>query len=290
MSKTQSSEFLHNLLYIVPNACTALAVVVGLTGVKFCIEDEFKSALICILVAGILDGLDGPIARGLNVSSHFGAELDSLCDLTNFGVSAGLIIYFWKLRYFGNLGWAVCLIYIICMACRLARFNAGIDFNANKDILWSKSFFTGVPAPLGAMLLLTPICFEHVFDQYSFLNTPGFALIHTFVVAFMLVSTIPTFSSKMINRKKFFPEQLLWRIITPFLIMSLLVFIIWSVITDFWLFISCLYFVYLFSIVVSVYVFGTVQHYTENMENLQSLDKENFIMKVFLPELSQKAK
>jgi len=289
MNKPHNTEFMHNLLFIVPNACTALAFV-GLTGVKFSVENEFKSAVICILVAGILDGLDGPIARGLNVSSHFGAELDSLGDLTNFGVSAGLIIYFWKLKYYGDLGWVICLIYVICMACRLARFNIGIDFNANKEILWSKSFFTGVPAPLGAMLLLTPISFEHVFDKDSFLNTKEFVLIHTLVVSSMLVSTIPTFSSKMITRKKFFPEQLLWKIITPFLIMLLIVFIIWSVITDFWLFMTWLYFIYLFSIAVSVYVFNTVQRYTENTENLQILDNVNFIIKVFLPDLSQKAK
>jgi len=139
---------------VIPNSITALATCVGLSAVILGLEGHFDLAVISILVSGFLDGLDGPVARLLKGTSRFGAEFDSLSDYINFGVSPGILLYLWAFQKSGWWGWSICLAYIICMGCRLARFNAGVDFNASKLTM---NFFTGVPAPAGAMLITMPI-------------------------------------------------------------------------------------------------------------------------------------
>ena len=108
-----------------PNACTLLALVVGLSTVPLALSAQYRAAVLCVFAAGVLDGLDGPVARALRSTSRFGAELDSLCDLVNFGVAPTLLVYLWRFAALGWRGWLLSLVWVACMACRLARFNAG---------------------------------------------------------------------------------------------------------------------------------------------------------------------
>jgi len=141
---------------MVPNAITAAALCAGLTAVRFAIDENWSFAVLAIVVAGILDGMDGRIARLLNAQSRFGAELDSLADALSFGMAPALILFLWSLEDLSRFGWFAALAYAICCALRLARFNAQIDVEDQPHKL--AGFLTGVPAPVGAGLALTPLC------------------------------------------------------------------------------------------------------------------------------------
>ncbi|KAL6047724.1 Phosphatidylcholine/phosphatidylserine synthase [Balamuthia mandrillaris] len=186
--------------YWVPNAITLLACATGLSAVHFALKGLYGWCVIVILVAGILDTLDGPAARALGASSEFGAQLDSLMDLVNFGVTPSIVLYLWSLHELNWVGFAACLVYVMCMACRLARFNAGIDFNAAQ---WSRSYFMGVPAPAGAFLALIPIIFSFEFPllfQMLVKAQPLALVVYTLLVGFVCISKLPTFSSKLLNK------------------------------------------------------------------------------------------
>eukprot|EP01117_Protostelium_nocturnum_P006430 TRINITY_DN2319_c0_g1_i1.p1 TRINITY_DN2319_c0_g1~~TRINITY_DN2319_c0_g1_i1.p1 ORF type:complete len:306 (+),score=111.67 TRINITY_DN2319_c0_g1_i1:112-1029(+) len=192
---------------VVPNFLTILAVLVGLSSIYFGMEKKFHVSVWCILTAGLLDGLDGPAARLLKGTSRFGAELDSLSDYVNFGVAPGIVLYFWSGNQLGFIGWIICLIYVICMGCRLARFNAGVDFNASPA---TRNFFMGIPAPAGGALVLSPIIASFQFGDSFLLNgknvrfdSPYLTLSIALIVGLLLVSRIPTYSSKMIHRRIF---------------------------------------------------------------------------------------
>ena len=175
---------------LVPNAVTALALCTGLSGVWFAISERWEMAVGAIIVAGILDGMDGRIARLLNGQSKFGAELDSLSDNIAFGVSPALITYLWSLQYMPKFGWTIALFYAVSCALRLARFNARIDMEAHprKEM----GFLTGVPAPAGAGLALLPIFVWLAFDAESARNwmITGPWLLAS---AGLMVSSLPTF-------------------------------------------------------------------------------------------------
>ncbi|RDE06469.1 CDP-diacylglycerol--serine O-phosphatidyltransferase [Sphingomonas aracearum] len=176
---------------VVPNAVTALALCSGLTGIRFAIASQWETAVLMILLAGVLDGLDGRIARFLRGESRFGAELDSLSDAISFGVSPALILYLWSLMLVPRLGWLVALIFAVFCALRLARFNAQIDLTEQPHK--SAGFLTGVPAPAGAMLAMLPLYLwfwsgEPVFAS-PWLVAPWVAL-----VALLMVSSVATFS------------------------------------------------------------------------------------------------
>src|SRR5271157_988908 len=138
------------LRFVVPNVVTLLALCAGLTAIRFAIEGRFEIAVLAILFAAVLDGIDGRIARALKGSSRFGAELDSLADFMDFGVAPGLVLYLWSLQQLKTFGWAAVLIFAIAAALRLARFNVMID-DPNKPS-WMGRFFTGMPAPAGAIV------------------------------------------------------------------------------------------------------------------------------------------
>lgn len=140
---------------MLPNAITAAALCAGLTGIRFAIEGEWKFAVLAVVLAGVLDGIDGRIARLLNAQSRFGAELDSLADSLSFGVAPALILYLWALKDLQSLGWLAALAFAVCCALRLARFNAQIDTDDQPHK--SAGFLTGVPAPVGAGLAFTPV-------------------------------------------------------------------------------------------------------------------------------------
>lgn len=176
---------------LVPNAVTALALCFGLTGVRFAIAEDWERAVAAIVIAAVLDGMDGRIARMLKGQSRFGAELDSLSDVVAFGVSPAIIIYLWSLQYLPKFGWVFALAHAVCAALRLARFNAAIDVEDQPHK--SAGFLTGVPAPAGAGLLFLPLYLwmstgEEVFREPAVV-APWAALI-----AFLMISNVATFS------------------------------------------------------------------------------------------------
>ena len=142
-----------NARVILPNILTLIGVCIGLTSIRFALDGKFEFAIIAIIFAALIDGLDGRIARLIKGTSKVGKELDSLTDMISFGVAPAFIMYFWKLNTLGRFGWLVCLIYVICVALRLARFNV----NSNQEPSWRDNFFEGVPSPAGGILVLTPL-------------------------------------------------------------------------------------------------------------------------------------
>ena len=178
---------------VVPNAVTALALCVGLTSVRFAIAEQWENAIYCIIAAGVLDGLDGRIARALRGQSRFGAELDSLSDVIAFGVSPAIVLHLWALKEWPRIGWIFALAYAACMALRLARFNARIDVEDQPHK--SAGFLTGVPAPAGAGLLMVPIYLWLVSDrQWHWLQDYRIVAPWAAMVAFLVISSVATFS------------------------------------------------------------------------------------------------
>ena len=138
---------------ILPNAITLIGVCIGLSSIKFALDGKFALAVIAILFSGLMDALDGRIARLIKGTSKMGKELDSLADVISFGVAPAFIMYFWNLQYLDKLGWFVCLIYVVCVALRLARFNV----SSNEEVSWKDNFFEGVPSPAGGIIVLIPL-------------------------------------------------------------------------------------------------------------------------------------
>ncbi|WP_404713245.1 CDP-alcohol phosphatidyltransferase family protein [Sphingomonas sp. MMS24-J13] len=175
---------------IVPNAVTTLALCFGLTGVRFAIGGEWEKAVACIFVAGVLDGMDGRIARLLRAESRFGAELDSLSDVIAFGVSPAVVLFLWSLSYVPRYGWVIALSHAACCALRLARYNAMID--ADDQPLKKAGFFTGVPAPAGAAMALFPLLLWLATGLEIFRATYVVAP-WTILVAFLMISGLATY-------------------------------------------------------------------------------------------------
>ena len=178
---------------VVPNAVTALALCVGLSGVRFAIAGEWEGAIMMIIAAAVLDGMDGRIARALRGQTRFGAELDSLSDVIAFGVSPAIVLYLWSLQDWPRFGWLFAIAYAACMALRLARFNAQIDVVEQPHK--SAGFLTGVPAPVGAGLMLLPMFLWISSDrQWTWLQDYRLVAPWAAFSAFLLISSIATFS------------------------------------------------------------------------------------------------
>ena len=143
--------------YILPNILTIAGVCLGISSIKFSLDLNFNMAVIFITLAAILDALDGRIARLIKGTSDFGKELDSLTDFVSFGIAPAFIIYFWELNKYGKIGWAITLIYSVCCVLRLARFNL-TKFKPEES--WKQNYFEGVPSPIGALLILSPLVLE----------------------------------------------------------------------------------------------------------------------------------
>lgn len=184
---------------MVPNAVTVLALCFGLTGVRFAIGEEWEKALAAIIIAGVLDGMDGRIARLLRAQSKFGAELDSLSDNIAFGTAPALILFLWSLRDAPKFGWTAALALAVCCALRLARFNARID--AAEQPHKSAGFNTGVPAPAGAGLAFVPIFFWLVTGS-SWFHAWYVVMPWVVFVALLMISSIPTYSWSSIRIRK----------------------------------------------------------------------------------------
>jgi len=167
----------------------------GISSIKFSIDGNFSLAVIFILLAAILDALDGRIARMIKGTSEFGKELDSLTDFVSFGIAPVFILYFWKLSNYGKLGWAIALIYSVCCVLRLARFNLT---KIEEQQIWKNNYFEGVPAPAGGILILMPLIYE-LSNLDLNLEIQNFSPYLTVLVAILLVSKIPTLSLKKIS-------------------------------------------------------------------------------------------
>jgi len=183
-----------NARVILPNMLTLIGVCIGLTSIRFALDEKFEFAIIAIILAAVIDGLDGRIARLIKGTSKVGKELDSLTDMISFGVAPAFIMYFWKLNTLGRFGWLVCLIYVICVALRLARFNV----NSNQDPSWKDNFFEGVPSPAGGILVLTPLIISMTDFNYIQFNYDIIVPTFFIITSLLLISKFPSYSFKKI--------------------------------------------------------------------------------------------
>lgn len=193
---------------LIPNFLTILGLVVGVSSLRFALDSRWELAIYCIIVAAVIDGIDGRVARMLNATSPFGAELDSLCDFANFGLSPAFLIYLWSFQQYEYkvLSWASMLLFIACMALRLARFNTSIM--QEKQDKNSQRFFTGVPAPCGALLVVMPMILDFEISTVLGIDIRSHTVlidIYIAIIAFFLASRLPTISTKNIHIK---PEYL----------------------------------------------------------------------------------
>jgi CDP-diacylglycerol--serine O-phosphatidyltransferase len=185
------------LRMVVPNFFTVLSLCAGLTAIRMAIEARLDMAIALIVIAALLDGVDGRLARALKAQSKFGAELDSLADFVNFGVAPAVLVYVWGL---GGLprgaGWIVALVFALAMGLRLARFNSLIDVERPK---WQANYFTGMPAPAGAIVVLLPLYLNELgLDVRAW---PWLIALYVLTMGVLLVSTIPTFSGKLLGER-----------------------------------------------------------------------------------------
>ena len=199
---------------ILPNAITLIGVCIGLSSIKFALDGKFTLAVIAILFAGLMDALDGRIARLIKGTSKMGKELDSLGDVISFGVAPAFIMYFWNLQYLDKLGWFVCLIYVVCVALRLARFNV----SSSEEPSWKDNFFEGVPAPAGGIIVLMPLVlsFSGLMEFFFKINYDLIVPIFFIAVSILLISTIPTYSFKKIVIPRNMTKFLLFGIVLFF--------------------------------------------------------------------------
>jgi CDP-diacylglycerol--serine O-phosphatidyltransferase len=210
---------------LVPNFITLLAICAGLTAIRLSTEGRMELAVAAIVFAAVLDGLDGRVARMIKGQSKFGAELDSLADFVNFGVAPGLILYFWQLHELNNVGWIAAMILAISAGLRLARFNATMD-DPNKPA-FAANYFTGVPAPAGAITVLLPI-----YLAFLGVPTPPAALTtaYTLLIAVLMVSRLPVFSGKTV-RLRVPPELVLPVFVAVVFFIALLIGYPWHILS-----------------------------------------------------------
>ena len=180
---------------ILPNTLTLIGVCIGLSSIKFALDAKFELSIIAILFAAMFDVLDGRVARLIKGTSLVGKELDSLADVISFGVAPAFIMYFWSLNNLGKFGWLLCLIYVVCVALRLARFNV----NSNEEPSWKDNFFEGMPSPAGGIMLLMPLVYS--LSEINIINVNNDIVVPIFfvIISILLISKVPTFSFKKIT-------------------------------------------------------------------------------------------
>ena len=181
--------------YLLPNILTLAGVCLGISSIKFSIDGNFSLAVTLIMLAAILDALDGRIARLLKGTSEFGKELDSLTDFVSFGIAPVFILYFWELSNYGKLGWAIALTYSVCCVLRLARFNITKTEDTQE---WKNNFFEGIPSPAGGLIILMPLIYELTNLNLN-IEIKAFTPYLTIIIAILLVSKIPTLALKKIS-------------------------------------------------------------------------------------------
>ena len=181
--------------YILPNILTIGGVCLGISSIKFSLDQNYQLAVIFIIFAAILDALDGRIARLIKATSEFGKELDSLTDFVSFGIAPAFVMYFWELNNLGKLGWLITLMYSVCCVLRLARFNL-TKYEENEN--WKVNYFEGIPSPLGGVLILIPLILS-LSNFNNFFDLRPFVPFFTILISILLISKIPTFSFKKIK-------------------------------------------------------------------------------------------
>lgn len=235
---------------MIPNILTLLALCAGVTSIRYGVRGEWERAVVAILVAAVLDGLDGRVARLLRGTSRFGAELDSLSDFVSFGVAPAIVLYLWAMQDTGGLGWAVVLLFPVCSAMRLARFNTMLDEPNNPP--WAYNFFTGVPTPAGAGVAMVPMALSFGLGEDLFRHP---AVVAAFLVGLSLleVSRVPTYSFKRLRVPHVYvlPLMLVVAAVAAFLV------------TEPWMTLSALGLVYLMSIPLSIRSFRTRKNEAE---------------------------
>jgi CDP-diacylglycerol--serine O-phosphatidyltransferase len=212
---------------LLPNLITLLALCAGLTAIRVAVENNIQLALAAIVLAALLDGIDGRIARLLKGTSRFGAELDSLADFVNFGVAPALILYFWGLHELKSAGWIAAMVFAICAGLRLARFNVMID-DPNKPA-WEANFFTGIPAPAGAITVLLPI-YLNLLGAPTGLIVVWLTFFYTLAIGLLMVSRLPVFSGKRVG-KRVPPDMVLPVFVVVVAFFALLVSYPWAVLS-----------------------------------------------------------
>ena len=180
---------------LLPNALTLINVCIGLSSIKFALDAKFELSIIAIIFAAIFDALDGRVARLLKGTSLVGKELDSLADLISFGVAPAFIMYFWSLNNFGKFGWLLTMIYVVCVALRLARFNV----SSNSEPSWKDEFFEGIPSPAGGILILMPLILSLSEINIVTVNYNIVVPLFFILISLMLISKVPTFAFKKIS-------------------------------------------------------------------------------------------
>ena len=181
--------------YLLPNILTLAGVCLGISSIKFSIDGNYNLAVTLILIASILDALDGRIARLIKGTSEFGKELDSLTDFVSFGIAPAFILYFWELNNYGKFGWAITLTYSVCCVLRLARFNL-TKIDTTEE--WKNNFFEGIPSPAGGLLVLMPLIYELTNLNFG-IDIKKITPYFTILIAIMLVSKVPTLALKRIS-------------------------------------------------------------------------------------------
>lgn len=202
---------------LIPNVLTLMGLASGLTSVRFALQEQWEFAGIAVTVAAVLDALDGRVARLLKGASKFGAELDSLSDFVCFGVCPALILYLWAMQDAGRWGWIVCMLFAMCCGLRLARFNVALEDPDKPN--WAGQFFTGVPAPAGAGVVLLPMILSFIAGD-DFFRNPGMVAVWMLASGALLISTIPTFSFKTsrIPRAWFLPVMITIAVTATFIV------------------------------------------------------------------------
>ena len=247
--------------YILPNILTITGVCLGISSIKFSLDQNFSLAVIFVLFASLLDALDGRIARLIKGTSEFGKELDSLTDFVSFGIAPAFIVFLWDLNNYGKIGWAITLIFSVCCVLRLARFNL-TKYETGQE--WKKNFFEGVPSPAGGLLILIPLIYELSNFQVNF-EIKKIVPYLNIVVAFLLISKIPTFALKKI----FIPPRF-----TIFILLLIGVIIVSLI---FFTFETLLILIlgYLLSIPISIFTFYNL---TKKFKNENSQDDHEYIL------------
>ena len=252
-----------NVRMILPNMLTLIGVCIGLTSIRFSFNGQFDLAIIAIIFAALIDGLDGRIARLIKGTSKVGKELDSLTDMISFGVAPAFIMYFWTLSSLGRLGWLICLIYVICVALRLARFN----INSNQEPSWRDSFFEGVPSPAGGILVLTPLVISMTNFDLVKIDNNTIAPIFFIVTSLLLISKFPTYSFKKI---------VIQRQTTIFLLFGIVLFFGFILIYPF-IAISISAILYLLMLPISYFHYNKLKKQNADKPNMEDDDFEDIL-------------
>ena len=242
--------------YLLPNILTLAGVCLGISSIKFSIDGNFNLAVIFIMIAAILDALDGRIARLIKGTSEFGKELDSLTDFVSFGIAPVFILYFWELNNYGKLGWAITLMYSVCCVVRLARFNLT---KIEETQGWKNNFFEGVPSPAGGLLILMPLIYELTGLNFGY-DIKNFTPYLTVLIAILLVSKMPTLALKRISIS---PKATGFLLLGIGLVFISLLFYTLETLLLFGVF-------YLISIPISIIIYNT-----QNKKNLEKISEEN---------------